>query len=320
MAIFALILVACGGSPVVQSTSAPAPTPAPATAGLPPTAAPTEPPATAAPASAAPTTAPTTAAAPTAPATAPLSNTTSTGAAGAAAIPAMQIVQTENTKTIEMPGDYFSPIVAVVRAGDTVTWSNKDTDPHSVVSFPSAAVKFDIDIDAGKSGTFTFDKPGVYRYYCDLHAVYDSKMDDIKANEGTDIYPSPMRGVIVVLDKNGSLPAIASAAVDVPATTAAFIPWSLVVPAGTKVMWTNHDSTPHAVVSAYGYATSDISTFVLKNTDGTGASDFAEPGVYYYYCPVHAGWNAQKAQVQPFKSYSAFPIVMDGLIVVTPKQ
>jgi plastocyanin len=61
----------------------------------------------------------------------------------------------------------FSPQAIVVTAGSTVTWTNQDDIPHTVRavdgSFHSKAM------DTDDSYSFTFAKPGVYRYFCSLH-------------------------------------------------------------------------------------------------------------------------------------------------------
>jgi plastocyanin len=61
----------------------------------------------------------------------------------------------------------FSPATLTVTAGTTVTWSNLDEEPHTVVSdtglFRSPAM------DTHESFSFTFDKPGTYRFVCSIH-------------------------------------------------------------------------------------------------------------------------------------------------------
>jgi plastocyanin len=61
----------------------------------------------------------------------------------------------------------FAPNSLTVKAGSTVTWANKDDEPHSVVSdtglFRSGAV------DTNETFSFKFDKPGTYPYHCALH-------------------------------------------------------------------------------------------------------------------------------------------------------
>jgi plastocyanin len=70
--------------------------------------------------------------------------------------------------TVVMAKDFmFGPTSLTVAAGSTVTWTNKDDEPHTVVSdnglFRSAA------LDTDESFSFRFDKPGTYRYLCTIH-------------------------------------------------------------------------------------------------------------------------------------------------------
>ncbi len=64
-------------------------------------------------------------------------------------------------------GFMFAPAELAVPAGSTVTWTNRDDEPHTVVSdgglFRSGA------LDTGESFSFRFDKPGTYRYACSIH-------------------------------------------------------------------------------------------------------------------------------------------------------
>ena len=61
----------------------------------------------------------------------------------------------------------FAPMALSVPAGTTVTWTNQDGEPHTVVSadglFRSAA------LDQNDTFKFTFDKPGTYKYVCSIH-------------------------------------------------------------------------------------------------------------------------------------------------------
>jgi plastocyanin len=70
--------------------------------------------------------------------------------------------------TIVMAKDFmFAPTALNVSAGSTVTWTNSDDEPHTVVSesgmFRSAA------LDTNESFSFRFEKPGTYRYTCSIH-------------------------------------------------------------------------------------------------------------------------------------------------------
>ncbi len=225
-----------------------------------------------------------------------------------------------DTTEVHLPGDYFSPAVIVVHVGNTVTWINDADGPHTVVAYPDQEVSFDIDIDAGKKGTFTFDKPGVFRYYGDDQADYDAMMmHDAKAKNGTDVYPAPMRGVIVVLDAHDGMPSSGASTIDVPDSTMIFTPFALTVEAGTKVTWTNEDDMMHMVASVPDQAAADIGPLTLVAESGSASFTFADAGVYYYYCPVHAAYHADDGLLYPLESYGMFPYVMDGLVIVTPK-
>jgi plastocyanin len=61
----------------------------------------------------------------------------------------------------------FTPNSVTVSAGATVTWSNLDDEPHTVVSdaglFRSGAM------DTNESFSFKFDKPGTYHFTCSIH-------------------------------------------------------------------------------------------------------------------------------------------------------
>ncbi len=62
----------------------------------------------------------------------------------------------------------FSPPRLTVKAGTTVTWTNKDDIPHGIASSNNAFTRspaFDTD---GKF-SFTFTTPGTYQYFCYIH-------------------------------------------------------------------------------------------------------------------------------------------------------
>ncbi len=61
----------------------------------------------------------------------------------------------------------FSPATLTVAEGTTVTWTNRDDMPHTVVatdkSFASEA------LDTDQTFSYTFSKPGTFEYYCSIH-------------------------------------------------------------------------------------------------------------------------------------------------------
>ncbi len=61
----------------------------------------------------------------------------------------------------------FEPQSVTAKVGETITWINKDDEPHTVRSdaglFASAA------LDTGETFRFRFDKSGTYHFFCSIH-------------------------------------------------------------------------------------------------------------------------------------------------------
>lgn len=60
----------------------------------------------------------------------------------------------------------FNPPELKVKVGDTVTWTNHDDIPHTVVSAGKFRSKT---LDSEDSFSFTFASAGDYKYFCSLH-------------------------------------------------------------------------------------------------------------------------------------------------------
>jgi amicyanin len=60
----------------------------------------------------------------------------------------------------------FGPQELKVKAGTTVTWTNEDDIPHTVVSANTFRSKV---MDTDGKFSFTFTTPGTYKYFCSLH-------------------------------------------------------------------------------------------------------------------------------------------------------
>jgi plastocyanin len=75
--------------------------------------------------------------------------------------------KTEVKIEVKIDNFTFAPQRIVVQAGATVTWTNADDAPHTVVSttklFKSSA------LDTEDKFSFTFATPGTYDYFCSLH-------------------------------------------------------------------------------------------------------------------------------------------------------
>ena len=63
----------------------------------------------------------------------------------------------------------FTPAEITIHPGESVTWTNRDDIPHTVTDAAHPPVFRSQALDTDDAVTFTFDKPGVYRYFCSLH-------------------------------------------------------------------------------------------------------------------------------------------------------
>jgi plastocyanin len=67
-------------------------------------------------------------------------------------------------------GFAFRPGTLTVARGTTVEWTNKDDEPHTVTSAGGPKLLKSPALDTGDSFTFTFNEPGIYKYFCSIHA------------------------------------------------------------------------------------------------------------------------------------------------------
>ena len=68
----------------------------------------------------------------------------------------------------------FSPATLTVTPGTTVTWTNRDDIPHTVVSDDKIFKSKVLDTD--EKFSYTFDKPGSYPYFCSVHPKMTGKV------------------------------------------------------------------------------------------------------------------------------------------------
>jgi plastocyanin len=72
------------------------------------------------------------------------------------------------TNAIAIQNFAYAPVTATVKVGTTVTWTNKDTDPHTVTSMNGGPLHSQ-PLNTGDSYTYTFTAPGRYDYLCTIH-------------------------------------------------------------------------------------------------------------------------------------------------------
>ncbi len=71
-------------------------------------------------------------------------------------------------KPVSIDNFTFTPPSLKVKAGTTVTWTNKDDIPHGIASSDNAFAKSKA-LDTDDSFSFTFTTPGTYQYFCYIH-------------------------------------------------------------------------------------------------------------------------------------------------------
>ena len=100
-------------------------------------------------------------------------NATATGASGANTGTSVSIVSGSSSLT----DTAFSPNPIQVSVGNTVTWTNNDSQPHTVTSGSNgqpdnkfnSSPNFNPLLNQGQTFSFTFTEAGEYPYYCMLH-------------------------------------------------------------------------------------------------------------------------------------------------------
>src|SRR5437899_6154547 len=106
--------------------------------------------------------------------------------------------------------------------------------------------------------------------------------------------------------------------VTIPQGQELFEPFILVVQPNTTVTWQNNDTIAHTIET-----TSDQTPFLNLHAFSLTAAagqrvqfKLIEPGLYHYYDPKMATWNAPDARVAANKGVPNYPLAMDGVIWV----
>jgi plastocyanin len=83
----------------------------------------------------------------------------------------------------------FSPGTTSVSVGDTITWTNQDSAPHTATASDGS---FDTGIlQKGKSGSHTFTKAGTFAYICSVHPSMKGTVTVAAASGGSSGGNSP---------------------------------------------------------------------------------------------------------------------------------
>jgi plastocyanin len=77
-------------------------------------------------------------------------------------------------KAVEIDNFRFGVVSLEVAAGTTVTWTNRDDVPHTVVS--STKLFKSRPLDTGEAFSYTFREAGTFEYYCSMHPRMTGKI------------------------------------------------------------------------------------------------------------------------------------------------
>jgi plastocyanin len=84
----------------------------------------------------------------------------------------------QKPEAVEVKIDNFSfgPAVLTVSAGTTVTWTNRDDIPHTVVSTDDPKAFKSKVLDTDEKFSYSFSKAGTYPYFCSIHPKMTGKV------------------------------------------------------------------------------------------------------------------------------------------------
>lgn len=230
--------------------------------------------------------------------------------------------------TILKAQDLFSPFILTVQPGTTVTWQNSDSASHSITTTWDSSVflnpqPFSLTMPANATASFTFTKPGVYDYFDNALARWDTTDHRVSANQGVPNYPLAMEGVIWVQGHISGLPS--SVSNEIPDGKDQFTHAFLAIAQGGNISWHNADTDTHLISTVPGLGESvnktGLEQLAIKGiadqpSGETKAMTFTQPGLYYYYCAAHASINITWHRAQAHTDASESPIPMDGFVLV----
>jgi plastocyanin len=78
------------------------------------------------------------------------------------------------TMEVKVDNFTFGPAELTVRVGTTITWTNRDDIPHTVVSTDKVFKSKVLDTD--EKFSFTFSTPGTFPYFCSIHPKMTGKV------------------------------------------------------------------------------------------------------------------------------------------------
>jgi plastocyanin len=192
-----------------------------------------------------------------------------------------------NEVIIEMVDFEYSQKELTIPVGTTVTWVNNGTKKHSATADDGS---FNTGLfDPGQSFSITFDTPGEFQYYCELHGAPGGEGMSAK------IIVTAEHGDAGHADATEAAPTQAAPTappagneIIVEMTDFQFSQPTLTVQVGATVRWVNNGTKKHS-------ATADDGSFNtgLFDPGQSFAITFDTPGEFRYFCELHGGPGGQ---------------------------
>jgi plastocyanin len=225
----------------------------------------------------------------------------------------------------------FTPFILAVQPGTRVNWQNEDSVVHIIVTTPDHTTFLNpqavrLSVAAGKTIAFAFTRPGLYDYFDPTQANWNSANRRVSAHQGVPHYPLAMEGIIWV---QGPLKDLSSPVINTIAGRDEFSQDFTALPRGGTITWQNADQDKHIIAFVPGWQAPinplNPGPIVLQGTHaqpggGTERLTLTTPGLYYYYCPIHASVQSAWKRAQAHKDASEAPIPMEGFILVTDRS
>jgi plastocyanin len=234
------------------------------------------------------------------------------------------------TVTLPQGAGEVAPFITAVPVNSLVIWANQDGVAHTFTTMPDHTSYLNPEpfaLTVPPSGTvqLRFTHPGVYDYYDPHRATWNATNHRVAANAGAPGFPLAMEGVIWVEGPIAGL----------PLTTTNPIPGKdeyasefVAIAQGGSVAWYDGDTDDHdtELVPGWGKPINPLRLAVgrLGGTDAAppnGATrivTYRAPGLYYYYCSLHADVVPQWHRAEAHRAASEFPIAMEAFVLVAP--
>jgi plastocyanin len=87
--------------------------------------------------------------------------------AGAGTVGEIMVAAAPDMKEVKIDNFSFTPPELSVPVGTQIRWTNRDDIPHTVTT-DDKTIKSKV-MDTDEQFTYTFDKPGTYKYFCSIH-------------------------------------------------------------------------------------------------------------------------------------------------------